>query len=98
MTLVTDPEQNEIQALKEVIDWRGKRVLEIGCGEGRLTRRLAGLGAIVHAIDPDPARVRTAREDLPTEFAESVTFASGNAEKLKQGQEKFDAVVFAWSL
>jgi cyclopropane fatty-acyl-phospholipid synthase-like methyltransferase len=40
MTLRIDPEENEIQALRELTDWRGKRVLEIGCGEGRLSQRL----------------------------------------------------------
>ena len=98
MTLVIDPEQNEIQALKEVTDWRGKRVLEIGCGEGRLTQRLAQLGARVDAIDPDPKLVRTARNALPKRFADRITFRTGHAEKLHHRKEKFDIVIFAWAL
>ena len=35
MTIRVDPERNEIRALKEVGTWRGKKVLEIGCGNGR---------------------------------------------------------------
>ena len=34
MPLRVDPEQNEVRALKGVTDWRRKRVLEIGCGNG----------------------------------------------------------------
>ena len=44
MPLVMDPAGNEIRALKKVADWHGKRVLEIGAGDGRLTLRLAALG------------------------------------------------------
>ena len=98
MTLIVDPERNEIQALKEVTDWRGKRVLEIGCGQGRLTQRLARLGAIVHSIDPDPKLVRNARKTLPQRFTKQVTFRTGKAEKLQHADETFDIVVFAWAL
>jgi 2-polyprenyl-3-methyl-5-hydroxy-6-metoxy-1,4-benzoquinol methylase len=41
MPLRIDPEQNEIRALKSAANWRGKEVLEVGCGNGRLTLRLA---------------------------------------------------------
>ena len=57
MRLQVDPEGNEVRALRRAGPWRGKRVLEIGCGEGRLTLRLAGLGARVDAIDPDAGQV-----------------------------------------
>lgn len=98
MTLVVDPEQNEIRALETVAYWRGKHVLEIGCGIGRLTLRLASLGAIVHAIDPDPKLVHNARNTLPKRFADRITFRTGRAEKLHHRNEKFDAVIFAWAL
>ena len=81
MTIRIDPEQNEVRALKGLCDWRGARVIEIGCGQGRLTTRLAQLGAIVHAIDPDPALVRKARTGLPQRFAKRVRFKAGKAER-----------------
>lgn len=98
MTLRVDPEEYELKALEQVADWRHGRVLEIGCGEGRLTQRLARLGAIVHAIDPDAKVVRKARKALPERFQQRVTFKQSQAEKLTNKNESFDVVVFAWSL
>lgn len=98
MALHIDPEQNEVRALKRLIEWHDKRVLEIGCGEGRLTRRLAPLGAIVHAIDPDAQLVRKAREALPKSLKTRVSFKTGKAEKLAHRDASFDVAVFAWSL
>ncbi|HKP69116.1 MAG TPA: class I SAM-dependent methyltransferase [Pyrinomonadaceae bacterium] len=98
MPLIVDPEQNEVKALADVMLWRRKSVLEIGCGSGRLSRRIAALGAIVHAIDPDPKLVRKARSGLPKRFANRINFRAGKAEKLHHRNEKFDVVIFAWSL
>ena len=98
MTLRIDPEQNEVRALKQVANWRGKCVLEIGCGHGRLTRRLARLGAQVQAIDPDAALIRLARQGLPLSFAPRVRFHVGTAGRLKYPSGAFDLVVFSWVL
>jgi ubiquinone/menaquinone biosynthesis C-methylase UbiE len=98
MTLRIDPEKNEIRALKEMTAWRGKRVLEIGCGNGRLTRRLANLGAQVDALDPDRKLIATARKELPARYSDRVRFRVGSAQVLKYPKQSFDIVVFAWSL
>jgi len=98
MTLRVDPEKYEIEALETLTDWRGKRVLEIGCGEGRLTCRLAKLGALVDAIDPDAKLIAKARKNLPKRFASRIRFHTGQAERLGHRDGGFDAVVFAWAL
>jgi 2-polyprenyl-3-methyl-5-hydroxy-6-metoxy-1,4-benzoquinol methylase len=98
MTLRIDPEKNEVHALKEMTQWRGKRALEIGCGNGRLTRRLANLGAYVEAIDPDKELISTARKELPARFADRVRFKVGSALDLKYPKQAFDIVVFSWVL
>jgi len=99
MTLRIDPEKNEVRALNEMADWRGKRVLEIGCGDGRLTRRIvAQLGAQVEALDPDKGMITLARKKLPTRYSARVKFKVGIAESLKYPKQTFDIVVFAWSL
>ena len=96
MALRVDPERNEVRALKRVADWRGRRVLEIGCGDGRLTRRLAALGARVQAIDPDAALVSKARKRLPPSFTSRVGFRVGTADSLEYRAESFDRVVYSW--
>lgn len=45
----------------------GQRVLEIGCGTGGLTRKLAGRGAQIEAIDVSAAMIDAAREKLGQE-------------------------------
>ena len=98
MTLRIDPEKNEVHALRGVTDWRRKRVLEIGCGDGRLTRRLAQLGPVVNAIDPDANLIAKARKALPQRFKTTVRYQVGHVERLGHPDESFDIVVFAWSL
>ncbi len=99
MPLVVDPTGKEIRALQDLMQWKGKRLLEIGCGDGRLTLRLADLGAArIEAIDPDPQRIRLAGKNLPRRYSQHVRFHTGHAEKLRYPNAEFDAVVFAWSL
>ncbi len=98
MALVIDPEGREIAAFERVMKWRGTRVLEIGSGDGRLTLRLAGLGAHIVGIDPDPALIRKGRRNLQKRFAERVRYQVGSAERLKQINGSFPVVVFSWVL
>ncbi len=98
MAIDIDPEQNEVHALERVTSWRRERVIEIGCGDGRLTLRLARLGAFVQAIDPDARLIRTARGKLPRRFAKRVRYHVGKAEHLDYPNESFDLAAFAWAL
>lgn len=93
-----DPEKNEVHALKAMTDWRNKRVLEIGCGNGRLTRRLANLGAQIEAIDPDRKLIASAKKNLPVRLADRMRFRVGSASDLKYPTQTFDVVVFSWVL
>ena len=98
MALRIDPEKNEVHALKAMADWRYKRVIEIGCGSGRLTRRLAQLGAQVEALDPDRRLIATARKDVPARLADRIRFKVGSASDLKYPKQTFDIAVFSWVL
>lgn len=99
MALVMDPAGDEIKALKKVANWRGKNVLEVGCGDGRLTLRLAGLGAhSILAIDPDAELVREARKSLPNRYRARIQYQVGSAERLRRRKDPFDIAILSWSL
>ncbi len=47
----------------------GERILDVACGAGRFTRRMAGLGARVVAFDACEAFIARARERTPSDAA-----------------------------
>jgi len=98
MSIIIDRERNEINALRQITKWLGKKVLEIGCGSGRLTRRIAKLGANIEAIDPNPDLIDVARQTLPRSFASRVRFNVGKSSRLEYAPRTFDFVLFSWSL
>jgi ubiquinone/menaquinone biosynthesis C-methylase UbiE len=98
MAYRVDPERIELAILKRAAEWRERRVLDIGCGDGRLTLRLARLGAIVHGLDPDRQLLRQARRSVPPGLAGRICFRAGHAERLRFPDGAFDRVVYSWSL
>jgi 2-polyprenyl-3-methyl-5-hydroxy-6-metoxy-1,4-benzoquinol methylase len=98
MAITIDPQEREVRVFERLARLHGKRVLEIGCGDGRLTRRLASLGARVSAIDPDAGQVRLARASLTRSLSRRIEYRVGRAERLLYHAREFDAVVFSWAL
>ena len=93
-----DPEQNETRHLRKFADFAGKRVLEIGCGEGRLTWRYAAASLLTVGIDPKQDALRVASIDRPSDLASKVHFINSQAEHIPFRKEKFDIAILAWSL
>jgi 2-polyprenyl-3-methyl-5-hydroxy-6-metoxy-1,4-benzoquinol methylase len=99
MTVRTDPEGNETVALFELAALDGAGVLEIGCGDGRLTWRYAERAAHVTAIEPFEGSIARAKERLlgtrlPIEFRHS-TFEDFAA---YTDPDVFDIALLSWSL
>lgn len=94
----TDPEGVELAALDRLLPLAGKRLLEIGCGDGRLTWSLAERAASVVALDPDRRAIAEARHTLPARLRRRVQFEVGQAESLPYTDGAFDAVLFSWSM
>ena len=65
------------------------RVLELGCGAGRLTGHLCELAQIVHGVDISPAMVAYCRQTYPRG-----TFSEGDLRDLSRFESgSFDVVV-----
>ncbi|MEP6892613.1 MAG: class I SAM-dependent methyltransferase [Gaiellaceae bacterium] len=75
----------------------GARVLEIGCGTGKLTAMLAARGLRVDAVDPGPALLETARRRVGDG---NVHFHLGRFEDIGLPDESFaaafSATAFHW--
>jgi 2-polyprenyl-3-methyl-5-hydroxy-6-metoxy-1,4-benzoquinol methylase len=100
MTIRSDPENNEIRALFELVDFSGKHVLEIGCGDGRLTRRYAEAAAHVTGIDPFEQAIGRAKTNQPDSLRSQVEFHHIDFEDFAAARESdmFDIAILSWSL
>ena len=72
-----------------VLEWlnaqAGERILDLGCGDGQLTQRIAATGARVVGVDASAQMVAAAR-------SRGVLADEGNAEALPYPEKSFDAV------
>lgn len=68
------------------------KVLEIGCGAGRITRPMAGAGFLITGIDRDAKALQTCRESLDAEGL-SATLMEQNFLTDPWPEQQFDAVV-----
>jgi ubiquinone/menaquinone biosynthesis C-methylase UbiE len=98
VAVVIDREESHLRALRALAALRGKRVLEVGCGNGRITRGIVEDGASVFAFDPDAGEVEEARTAMLPRFEEQVSFTAARAEELEIPRASFDIVLFSWSL
>ena len=68
----------------------GDRVLEVGCGTGQLTGRLAPFGFALTAIDVGASMIEVARERVT---GGGVTFLAVSFEELDAAEASFDLVI-----
>jgi SAM-dependent methyltransferase len=80
-------------ALEPVSDRRPVRVADIGAGTGKLTAMLAGLGADVTAVEPDPQMLAELRRAMP-----EVRSVPGSAEQIPLPDASVDAVLAAQAM
>lgn len=93
-----DPERVEVRMLLRHTPLRGARVLDVGCGDGRLTRRIASLVQSAVGVDPDAGQIERATRLVPVRLRRKVRFQVGHAETLRFPEQSFHAVIFSWSL
>ena len=94
MAIVEDPERHESAAFARAgVTFAGLRVLEIGCGDGRLTRQYVHEAAAVVAIDPDRDAINRLAARLPAVDARVAAF-----DEFELPEHSVDVALFAWSL
>ena len=98
MTRTIDEQKREIQALTRLVDLRNQRVLDVGCGDGRLAILMAELGASVVGIDPDGEAITEARTKASGSPSTSVSFLVADVNSVTLPPSAFDVVVFSRSL
>ena len=98
MSLQKDPERTETKYLHKFVDFSGKRALEVGCGDGRLTWQYAKLARLVAGIDLEANDLRVATIDRPSDLEHSITFTRADSIHIPFAKEKFDIAILAWSL
>ncbi len=90
--------------LDELREWggeslvRGKRVLDLGCGDGRFALNLAPYASSVHGLDPDEEAIAAARKSARKAGVLHARFAVGAAQRLPYRDGAFDVVILSWTL
>ena len=93
MAIRSDAAGNELSYLLDMLADDPGYVLEVGCGDGRLTRKYAERAARVYGVDLPANLPQAGSERLP----ESVHFAAASGVHLPFPACRFDHVIFALS-
>ena len=98
MPMQRDPEAVETAYLRNMINANDAHVLELGCGDGRLTWRYAATARQVVGIDSSSEHLAVARRSCPPALGARVAFVQATALALPFRAELFDGAMLAWSL
>jgi len=93
--ILQDPEQHELSALLARLPQPAARVVEIGCGDGRLTRRYAAHVESVLAVDPDERSTAAFRSNG---IDPNVDLRTTSVDRLQLPDASVDVVLFSWAL
>ena len=77
---------------------RGKRVLDVGCGDGRFALGVAPFASSVDGLDPDTEAIASARKSTRKADVRNARFAVGAAQQLPYPDGAFDVVILSWTL
>ena len=89
------PRRRHLDVLRELLDPAGKRVIDVGCGDGALARALTREGARVTGVEIDGTMLAPALAALP---AGDERYVEGRGESLPFADESADVVIYFNSL
>lgn len=89
--------RDEVGLIERHVPLDGKDVLEVGCGNGRLTFGYAARARSVMAIEPDPGQLGRARSRARRARLPNIRFSRRPAQTGIRGGP-YDVVLFSWSL
>jgi ubiquinone/menaquinone biosynthesis C-methylase UbiE len=95
MGVSIDPEGTETRVLHDLVDFAGKEVVEVGCGDGRMSWRYAEVTRSVLALDPNEDRIQEARERTPDALKPTVTFRVGDVQSVGLPDEGGDVAILS---
>lgn len=87
--------RHNADVIVETLTLEGKRVIDVGCGDGSLVRRMAKFGAQVLGVECSPPQLAKARATAPVARTEIV---EGVGQALPAPSNQADVVVFFNSL
>ena len=93
-----DPEGIESRELLAAMDFKDTTVLEVGCGDGRLTFKYGAVPRRVVGIEPSASPLTNAHSNCPTALSSHVHFVQATAMTLPFRDHSFDVVLLAKSL
>jgi ubiquinone/menaquinone biosynthesis C-methylase UbiE len=77
---------------------RGKRVLDLGCGDGRLALGVAQFAKQVTGLDPDAELIESASDRARSAGLRNVRFEVGAGQSLPYADAAFEVVILSWTL
>ena len=93
-----DPENAERRFLHPYFPRPTERILDIGCGDGRLTWLLSRTAELAAGIDIDLDELRRAPTTGPEPVSAAVSFAAAASEAIPFASRSFSLAIFTWSL
>jgi ubiquinone/menaquinone biosynthesis C-methylase UbiE len=87
----------ELHLIERFVSLTGREIIEIGCGDGRLTFQYAPRARRVVALDANAAEIERARAEADRSGAHNIRFLARPALGRLPGAP-FDVALFTWSL
>lgn len=91
-----DPKKIETKSILEAVDFKKKRVLELGSGTGRISFQLIPLTKSFVGVDVSEECVRYCNRITEKKKIKNARFMHSSIEKLDLSRGKFDIIISSW--